>query len=322
MSTPAARRAVVTGAAGFLGRAFATALREQGWHVTGVDVQPGPGVRAGDVTRPDGFADALDGAALVVHTAARVAEHGRPEAFRRTNVDGTVALLRAAEAAGVRRFLHLSSIVVLGRDFPDGAGEDEPVRPTGNPYTDTKIAAEHAALRVAASGRLAVTVVRPGDVYGPGSVPWTLRPVQMLRAGQLALLDGGRGVLSPVYVDDVVAGALAAAGSDAGVGEVFHLTGGVGVGTAEFFGHYARLTGRRLRSVPAPLVRAALRPLDLVERAGRTPPLSSRTLEYLTHPGTYSIAKAERLLGWTPAVDLDDGMRRTAAWLRAQGLLD
>lgn len=311
----------MTGAAGFLGRAFSAELRRRGWDVARVGLHAAPGIRGGDITRPEGFADALREADLVVHTAARVGEQGDPAAFRRTNVDGTARLLQVAEESGVRRFLHLSSIVVLGRDFPDGATEDEPVRPSGNPYTDTKIAAEHAALRVAAGGRMPVTVVRPGDVYGPGSVPWTIRPVQMLRAGQLALLDGGRGVLSPVYVDDVVEGALAAASSDAGVGEVFHLTGGLGVGTAEFFGHYARLAGRRLRSVPAPLVRAALRPMDLIERAGRTPPVSSRTLEYLTHPGTYSIAKAERLLGWTPAVDLDEGMRRTALWLRSEGLL-
>jgi 2-alkyl-3-oxoalkanoate reductase len=153
-------------------------------------------------------------------------------------------------------------------------------------------------------------------------MPWTIRPVQMLRAGRLALLDGGRGVLSPVYVDDVVAGGLAAAGSEAGIGEVFPLTGGLGVPPAEFFAPYARLTGRRLRSVPWPLVRAAMRPLDLLERTGRTPPVSTRTLEYLTHPGTYSIAKAERRLGWTPSVDLAEGMRRTERWLRSSGLLD
>jgi nucleoside-diphosphate-sugar epimerase len=116
----------------------------------------------------------------------------------------------------------------------------------------------------------------------------------------------------------VVEGALAAGASPAGRGEVLHLSSGVGVTPAEFFGHYARMTGRRLPVLPLPLVRAVAAPLGLL---GDRAPLSRRTLEYVTHPGTYSIAKAARLLGWAPRVGLAEGMERTESWLRATGRL-
>ena len=105
-------------------------------------------------------------------------------------------------------------------------------------------------------------------------------------------------------------------------GETFHITGGVGVSPRVFFGRYAAMLGVPLRSVPYPIAVAAA-PLvaALFRAAGRPAPLSGRTLEYVTHPGTYSISKAARLLGWHPTVALDEGMRRTEAWLREEGLV-
>jgi 2-alkyl-3-oxoalkanoate reductase len=315
--------AVVTGAAGFLGRAFTGVLEARGYEVRGIDIRPGPGITVGDVSANDGpWIGALRGADLVVHTAAIVAESGDRATFWRVNVEGTRTVLAQAERAGVGRVLHLSSIVVHGRDFPDGVDESGPVRPTGNPYTDTKIVSEHLALLTAAAGRTPVTVVRPGDVYGPHSQPWTVRPVELMRRRLFLLIDGGRGVLSPTYVDDLVEGALAAATADDGSGEVFHITGGEGVAARDFFGHYARMLGVSMRSLATPAARALLAPLDLGARlSGRAAPVSARAIEYVTHPGTYAIEKAARLLGWQPKVTLDEGMARTEVWLRAAGLL-
>lgn len=314
-------RAVVTGAAGLLGSRVADQLQGRGFDVVRTDASPRQGIVPADITEPASWEPLLDGADLVVHTAAIVGEQGDPTLFQKVNAYGTHVLLQAAERVQVGRFLHVSSIVVHGTDFPDQVDESAAVHPTGNPYTDTKIAAEHQALLAAATGRLPVTVVRPGDIYGPDSQQWTLRPVQLLRQHRFALLDGGRGLLSPVYIDDVVEGLLAAALNPAGVGQIFHISGGVGVLTDEFFGYYARMLGVPLRSIPPSAASALARPLGLLRRIGREPPFSSRTLEYLSHPGTYSITKAADLLDWKPAVSLTDGMRRTETWLREQNLL-
>jgi nucleoside-diphosphate-sugar epimerase len=246
----------------------------------------------------------------------------------RVNVGGTTAVLAAAEAArgssgSATAVLHLSSIVVHGPTFPDGVDETGPVRMSGNPYTDTKVASEHQSLLAAARG-VPVAVVRPGDVYGPGSSPWTMRPVATIRSGAFRLLDGGRGILSPVYVDDLVDGALSLLDPDvavprlrsAAIGHVFHVTGGAGVPAADFFGHYARMLGVRLKSVPSRLV------LTLAPLLERLPlPFSPRIVEYLSHPGTYSIEKIRRTTGWSPRIPLGEGMDRTERWLRERGLL-
>ena len=87
--------------------------------------------------------------------------------------------------------------------------------------------------------------MRPGDVYGPGSHFWTVTPVRELMRRRLTLPAMGRGVMSPVYVDDLVEGIALAAEHDAAAGEVFVLSGGHDVETREFFGRYARMLGRR-----------------------------------------------------------------------------
>jgi nucleoside-diphosphate-sugar epimerase len=320
-------RVVVTGGGGFLGNAFVVALRRRYPHaeIVPVDIRPGPGVRVADICDRATLDGLLTGTDLLVHTAAVVEESGSVEVMWRVNVGGTSTVLAAAEAAGVAGVLHLSSIVVHGPSFPDGVDETGPVRMSGNPYTDTKVAAEHQAL-LAAAGGVPVAVVRPGDVYGPGSSPWTMRPITTLQAGSFRLIDGGRGVLSPVFVDDLVEGALSLLDPDVvpaaprlrptALGQVFHVTGGVGVPAAEFFGHYARMTGTRMRSVPSLALRALA---PLLERLPL--PFSPRIVEYLSHPGTYSIAKIRRTTGWQPRVGLQEGMDRTERWLRERAIV-
>ncbi|MEO0557908.1 MAG: NAD(P)-dependent oxidoreductase [Bacteroidota bacterium] len=315
-------KAVVTGSSGFLGSAFAHALRQLEAEVVGIDLQAPTDELAiqADLSRAGEWMRAFEDADLVIHTAARVGEVGTRAQFRAQNVDTTANVIAACDRAGVGRLLHLSSIVVHGTAFPDPCPEDHPVQPTGNPYTDTKIASEHAVLAAHAAGRVRATVIRPGDVYGPGSQQWTVRAIEMMQSGTFALVDGNRGVLSPVFVRDLIAGGLAAAQSEAGVGQVFHITGGVGVPPRVFFGHYARMLGVRLRSVPPRVARVAAPLVAVASRAiGRDPILSGRTLEYVTHPGTYSIERANQVLGWRPTVSLADGMAETERWLRAEG---
>lgn len=334
-STSGRARIVVTGGGGFLGNAFVVALRRRypAAEVVPIDVRPGPGVRVADICDRAALDAVLPGVDLVVHTAAVVEESGPVDVMWRVNVGGTGAVLAAAEAARSSSgstssgsgpaVLHLSSIVVHGPTFPDGVDENGPVRMSGNPYTDTKVASEHQALLAAARG-LPVTVVRPGDVYGPGSSPWTMRPIATLQAGSFRLIDGGRGVLSPVFIDDLVEGAMSLFEPDGDVprlrattvGQVFHVHGGAGISAAEFFGHYARVTGTRMRSVPSIAVRALA---PLLERLPL--PFSPRIVEYLSHPGSYSIEKIERTTGWRPRVSLQEGMDRTERWLRERAIV-
>ena len=184
----------VTGASGFIGAALTERLRADGHDVIGIDIAGDPDRRA-DVADPASTVAALGGADAIVHAAAIVAERGRMEDFVRVNVRGTRNVL---DAAGPRRTVVLASVAGWGYEFARDLREDSPPRPCGLPYVDTKGATETLALRRGA------TVIRPGDVYGPGSTPWVIRPLEMMRAGRFFLPAPGDGVMTPVFIDDLV----------------------------------------------------------------------------------------------------------------------
>jgi nucleoside-diphosphate-sugar epimerase len=313
-------RVLVTGASGFIGRALTARLRGAGHETRGVDLRPDPAhdVVAGDVTLAGPWQDHAQGCDAVVHTAAVVSLRlDDPEGVWRANVVGTKHALEAAERAGAR-LVHLSSVVVFGNDFPDGVDERAPVRPTGVPYADTKIAAEQLVLQAHAEGRLPVTVVRPGDVHGPGSGAWAVTPARLIKGRRFTLPARGHGIFSPVYVDDLVAGIAAALTTPGAAGQVITLSGGIGVPNRVFFGRYAAELGVPLLRVPTPVAKSGA---AVLQRLGSDPDVNPRAVEYLTRRGTYAIGKAERLLGWRPLVPVEEGLDRTVAWLRAEGLL-
>jgi nucleoside-diphosphate-sugar epimerase len=317
-------RVFITGASGFIGRALYERYAADGHDVIGCDLvaDSARGVLAGDVAAPGAWQGHAAGSDLVIHTAALVSFRlERPEEVWRANVLGTANALAAAERAGATRFLHFSSVTVFGNDFPDGVDERYPVHNTYVPYPDTKIASEQVVLQAQLDGRVPCTIVRPGDVYGPGSRVWALIPAELIRARRLMLPNWGRGIHSPVYVDNVVDGVVLAGASPDAVGQVFTLSDGVAVTYGEFFAPYAELVGRRLLKVPTPLAMAAA---AVVQRAARLAPgdndVNPAAARYFLRTGTYSNAKARAVLGWEPRIGLETGLERTIAWLREQGL--
>ncbi len=314
----------ITGALGFIGLRLARRYREAGVEVAGVDVRPdqGLGVVAGDIAAGGSWPGAA-GAELFIHTAARVGMHGRAEDFQRVNVLGTRRALDAAVRAGAQRFVHFSSIVAFGFDVPENVGEDHPVRTNGVPYVDTKVASEQVVLQAHAAGEIACTIVRPGDVYGPGSHFWTVTPVRELAARRLILPAMGRGRVSPVFVDDLVEGVILAAGHPGAAGQVFTLSGGRDVSTWDFFGRYARMLGRpRVPVAPTPVVVALAAAATRAARLrGATTEITPAAARYLARTGSYSIDKARSVLGYRPPTDLDEGMRLSERWLTSRGVL-
>lgn len=322
----AVRRVLITGALGFIGRAVADRLRADGIEVVGVDRQADParGVVAGDTTDPTGWATELEGCDVVLHTAAVVSNAVEVDEQWRVNVLGTRRVVAAARDAGVRRIVHLSSIRAFSDlGFPDGVTEEHPVRPDGNPYVDTKIASEQVVLQAHAAGEIETVVVRPGDVYGPGSRPWVLLPLEAIRARQFVLPAMGRGIHSPVYVDDLVAGLVLCTTHPDAAGQVFTIAGPRGVRCDEYFGHLYRMLGRRGPiGLPTPVAVALAASADRAGRLrGHRTEVNAISMRYFARTGTYSIDKARRRLGYAPVVDLDEGMARTERWLRAEGLL-
>jgi nucleoside-diphosphate-sugar epimerase len=326
-ATPPAipKRVFITGALGFIGKRLARRYQEAGSEVAGMDVRSDPalGVVAGDLTIPGSWQEAAAGAELVIHTAARVGMQNDPEGFWRVNVLGTRHALDAAARAGAQRFVHFSSIVAFGFDIPRQVDERHPVRPNGVPYVDTKVASEQVVLQAHAEGDVGCTIVRPGDVYGPGSHFWTVTPVREMAARRLVLPAMGRGQISPVYVDDLVEGVMLAGAHERAVGQVFTLSGGHDVEARDFVARYARMLGRaRVPAAPTGVVVAMAATLDGAGRLrGSASEVTPAAVRYLARRGTYSIEKARSVLGYRPLVDLDEGMERCERWLRAEGLV-
>lgn len=320
-------RVFVTGASGFVGRALLARYRELGAEVRGMDAVADPewNVVAGDVGEAGPWQEHAAGCDLVVHTAAVVSNIAPPELYRRVTVGGARRALDAAVAGGARRFLHVSSIGAYGWHRPPDADETTPVTVlSGNAYQDAKAASEHPVLAAHAAGEIAVTVVRPADIYGPGSRPWVLLPLEMIRKGLFLLPAHGEGLFAPLYIDDLVDGVVLAAGRPEGAGQIFNLLGTGTVPAKEFFAHHVRWAGktgppRSFSTETAIRIAAAASALSKI--LGRPLEVSRQTMRMLSKQHTVSGVKARRLLGYVPAVDLDEGMRRTEAWLRKEGLL-
>jgi nucleoside-diphosphate-sugar epimerase len=312
----------LTGALGFIAQRLADHYREHGATVKGMDVRADPAqdVVAGDVAQPGEWQRHAAGCDLFIHTAAILTLSGDPGAVWDVNVLGTRHAVDAAVAGGAKRFVQLSSVLAFSWDFPDGVDERHPVRPNGAPYVDTKVASEQVVLQAHAAGELEVTVIRPGDVYGPRSRPWVILPLEMMDKGLFMVPRGG--IFSPVYVDNLVDGITAAAERDEGKGQVFTLSDGRGVAVEDFFARLASAAGRKPpRALPKALMLPLAGGVAGVQRIRRQDnEMSANAVSYLARRGTYSIDKARKLLGYEPRIDLDEGFRRTEAWLREQGM--
>jgi nucleoside-diphosphate-sugar epimerase len=314
----------ITGANGFIGRALAVRLRELGAEVSGVDLKADPAnhVVEGNTTDPGPWADILDGVETVIHTAAIVGTTAPYDEAWKVNVLGTRRVLEAAKAAGARRFVHLSSVAAFGFEFPDGVDETYPCRVTGiSTYHDTKVNSEAVVLAAHAAGEIDVTVIRPTDVYGPGSV-WVREPLALVKSGQMILPDEGRGIFAVVYIDNFVDGMMLAISSEAAAGHIFTLGDAEAVTCAEYFGRLAAMADGKVRTMPVWLVTRLLGTLGAVQRKlGQASELSAAMMLLLNRPGGYSIEKARTMLGYEPLVPFEEGMRRTEEWARAEGLI-
>jgi nucleoside-diphosphate-sugar epimerase len=313
-------RVAVTGAGGFIGRAVAARLAADGHPVTGLDLRPVEGLagvdsRVVDITDAAALRAAMADCDGVVHTAAVVTDWGKMDDFVRVNVRGTRNVLDALDDRGPA--VHVGSVAGWGYEFAHDLDEDAWTRRVGAPYVDTKAASQELALRRGAA------VVRPGDVYGPGSVPWTLRPLETLRARSFVLPGRGDGVMTPIYVDDLVDCVVRALHAPDAAGVAFTAHDGAPVAARDFFGHDARMLGRRrVPTAPRPLVSAGALALELAARArGKTPPVSRQAIQYVARKAAYPNVRARHLLGWEPRVALADGMARTERWLKDTGRL-
>lgn len=319
------RHVLVTGATGFIGGRLAERLAlEEGAVVTGTgrDLSKVPFVAAAgvrlvkaDLLNHDDMAAALAGQEVVFHIAASLGAMQDAERAQRVNVDATRDLVRLAAAAGVRRIVYTSSMTAYGP--PHGVmHESLPVdTEQEEAYGRTKAAGELALLAAGTEYGVEVSIIRPGLVYGPRSASWTVRMLELVDSGLPVIFGKGDGYATPVYIDNLIDMLLLAALRPEAVGEAFNAVDR-SITWREWFGYYGKMLGKKPRRMPMPVAHVLA---WATETFKLRLPLTRHRLKFYRIKTVYPIDKARALLGYEPRITLDEGMRRSEAWLREVG---
>jgi nucleoside-diphosphate-sugar epimerase len=284
---------------------------------------PGIEIVHGNITQPETLAGIGNEMDCLLHlaTLGHMSNFTVPEEmFEAINVSGTRNIMEEALKAGIKKIVHCSSVAAMGicDDIP--ATENSPCKPH-HAYGRSKLQAEILVKAMVSEKNLPATIVRFSMVYGPGDPRDILKLTRMAKRGTFPQI-GSKPKLTPlIHVEDAVSGLLLAA--DRGrAGEVYLLTNK----NSEPFDQIRKIIqealGTRRPTIHIP-ESAALALALLIEKTyslvGKTPPVTRKNIESTLADRIFSIAKAQRELGFEPTVDPAEGLRETVMWYKEKG---
>jgi UDP-glucose 4-epimerase len=314
---------LVTGAAGFVGKALCAALLKRYPVRSAVRDAEVEGLPAGAevvqkvLSVEEDWSNALIEVNVVVHCAARVHVMNEQSVdplteFRRVNVDGTLRLAKQAAAAGVNRFIFLSSIKVNGEQTKAGRPFTADQQPDpGDPYGISKMEAENGLRILAKKTGMEVVIIRPPLVYGPGVKANFLSMMQVLWRG-IPLPFGAvtSNKRSLVSLDNLINLIVTCLDHPAAANQSFLISDGEDLSTAALLRRMSEAIGRPAHLLPVPVT--------LLQLGGAL--FGKRNIaQRLCSSLEVDISKTRELLGWKPPISVDEGLRRTAVhWLATQ----
>ncbi|MCJ8168349.1 UDP-glucose 4-epimerase family protein [Atopomonas sediminilitoris] len=310
------KKVLLTGCTGFLGRSVLTCLCRDGKEVVAcsrAEMLKAPSeAKYMQVAGLDSSTDwtlALDGVEVVIHSAARVHVMNDTSSdplteFRKVNVEGTLSLARQAAAAGVRRFIFISSIKVNGEGTPVGAPYLADAQPApADPYGISKMEAEQGLRAIAAETGMAVVIIRPVLVYGPGVKANFLNMMRWLHKGVPLPFGAIHNQRSLVALDNLVDLIVTCIDHPAAANQAFLVSDGEDLSTTELLRRMGVALGKPARLLPVPSWLLEVGAVMLGKQA-----LSQRLCGSLQ----VDIGKTRELLGWTPPVSVDEALHKTA----------
>lgn len=322
-------RVLVTGGAGYTGGHLCRHLAGRGHKVrtlalpgsdTGALASAGIETVTGDLTKPETLDHAVRDVETVYHIAAVYREENVPKRlFFDVNVGGTRNLIEASMRRGVKRFVHCSTVGVQGDISNPPATEEAPYNP-GDHYQESKMEGELLALKYFREKGAPIAVFRPVGIYGPGDT----RFLKLFRNVTKPMIGSGNVLYHLTYIDDLVEG-IRLVGETAGIeGQIFTLAGPRYTTLNELYTAIAAALETKPSRVHIP-VGPFLAAASVCEKVCRplriSPPIYPRRVEFFVKDRAFDIAKAKRVLGYDPKIDLAEGLARTGAWYKEQGLL-
>lgn len=313
-------RYLITGGAGFLGINLTRFLLNRENEVVSLDIAPFeyPDVRSriieiqGDIRDRDVVARAIHGVDIVVHTAAALPLYSE-EQIRTTDVDGTRNLLEAAHAAGVKRFIHISSTAVYGIPDHHPLYEDDPLIGVG-PYGESKIEAERMCLEYRGHG-MCVTILRPKSFVGPERLGVFALLYDWAYTGHdFPVLGRGTNRYQLLDVEDLCEAIyLCATKERDAVNDTFNIGAAVFSTLAEDYQAVLDYAGHGKKVRPIPLVTPAIWVLRVLERFNLSP-LYKWVYETVAKDSYVSIDKAREVLGYEPRYSNKLALVRNYVW--------
>jgi nucleoside-diphosphate-sugar epimerase len=317
---------LVTGATGCLGRHLVDSLTASGTEVRAL-VRPssnashlkdrGANVQTGSLIDDHDLRRAVRGVDTVYHLGGLVVDDPRAdnnelwEQIRLTNVVGTQRLAHLAAEAGVRRFVFCSSVRIFGFAAQLLAEEDHPRSPS-DLYSRGKAMAEEALLEMSATTGMEVAIIRPRFIYGNHDRYVLPRLVRLARRGGVLPLPGADAACDMVYVEDCVQ-ALRLAAERPVPSRIYNVTSGEYLTLRSILTEIGAALGRKTNIVPLPasVVYGAAAGVELVSRAlGKVPPTSRAQVRWYLNDHHFSIARAQRELGYSPRYRLPEALAR------------
>jgi nucleoside-diphosphate-sugar epimerase len=323
---------LVTGASGFVGTNLCRTLIGQGYKVLALVrgdhnremlEEMGAERIVCQITDTECIRAALKRADYVIDVMGRAWDWGTYESFVVPNIIGVKNILDESMRAGIKKFVHISTVAVHGFGNHIDTDEEGPYFPTEFPYCLTKHEGEKCVLNAYKEHSFPVSVIRPANVYGENDTVTILNMADALRTRSLPHVDSGRRLTCPVYVGNLVDAIIAAMEKDEAVGEVFIISDGLRITWREWTEKLCAALEVKPHwlSVPGAIARFIGSSMELLYRLANSqegPPLTRYRTQQVSSNYHFSIEKAKNVLGWKPETGIDAAVERTIEWYKKE----